>query len=135
MSGKSSISRALLLDTNAAIALLDGDKAIEALLDQVDATYIPSIALGELFFGAEKSTRMEANRARVEAFVRRRTVLVCDAETARWYGRISNQLRLKGRPIPQNDKWIAAIAQQHGLTLLTRDEHFKHINGLSAETW
>jgi len=42
-------------------------------------------------------------------------------------------LRKKGRPIPENDVWIAAVARQHGLTLLTRDVHFREIEGLAVD--
>ncbi|HEY4572503.1 MAG TPA: PIN domain-containing protein [Thermoanaerobaculia bacterium] len=41
----------------------------------------------------------------------------------------------KGRPIPENDIWIAASARQHGLTLATRDGHFDDVDGLITETW
>jgi tRNA(fMet)-specific endonuclease VapC len=58
-----------------------------------------------------------------------------DAITAQHYGRIRNDLRAIGRPVPENDLWIAAIARQHGLTLVTRDQHFQHIVGLSLEMW
>ena len=44
-------------------------------------------------------------------------------------------LHLKGRPIPENDIWIAAIALQHSLRLSTRDEHFKEVEGLTVEAW
>jgi tRNA(fMet)-specific endonuclease VapC len=67
--------------------------------------------------------------------VSRSKLLLCDEQTARQYGRISQQLRKKGRPIPQNDMWIAALALQHGLTLVTRDAHFSHIDGLLLQDW
>jgi tRNA(fMet)-specific endonuclease VapC len=63
------------------------------------------------------------------------TVLPCDATTARLYGEIKASLRSKGRPIPENDIWNAAVAQQHGLSLVTRDEHFNNVAGLAAEAW
>jgi len=62
-------------------------------------------------------------------------VLACDTETAREYGQIKNSLRAKGKPIPENDIWIAAIAIQYDLTLVTRDGHFTEIEGLATETW
>jgi len=40
-----------------------------------------------------------------------------------------------GRPIPDNDLWIAAVALQHRLILVTRDGHFSNINGLIVEFW
>jgi predicted nucleic acid-binding protein len=40
----------------------------------------------------------------------------------------------QGRPIPDNDIWIAAIARQHSLSLITRDAHFREIEGLKPKT-
>ena len=51
------------------------------------------------------------------------------------YGKIKNQLKEKGQPIPENDIWIAAIAQQYDLTLVTDDLHFDTITGLKIEKW
>jgi tRNA(fMet)-specific endonuclease VapC len=42
---------------------------------------------------------------------------------------------VKGRPIPQNDLWIAAIALQYNLTLLMRDAHFQAVDGLLVQGW
>jgi len=44
-------------------------------------------------------------------------------------------LRRKGKPIPENDIWIAAIAYQHDLTLITRDKHFSEIDELKIIAW
>jgi tRNA(fMet)-specific endonuclease VapC len=46
-----------------------------------------------------------------------------------------SRLRTIGRPIPENDLWIAALALQHHLTLATRDQHFQHVARLSLEAW
>ncbi|RLB16513.1 MAG: VapC toxin family PIN domain ribonuclease, partial [Deltaproteobacteria bacterium] len=54
---------------------------------------------------------------------------------SREYAKIKNALREKGRPIPENDIWIAAIAVQYNLTLVSRDDHFKRIDGLHTEIW
>ena len=50
-------------------------------------------------------------------------------------GTIKLQLKQLGRPLPQNDIWIAAIAKQHHLTLATRDKHFQVVAGLLYENW
>jgi len=63
------------------------------------------------------------------------SVLACDQATAREYGQIKARLRAKGRPLPENDIWIAAIARLHGLTLVTRDQHFREVEGLAWEAW
>lgn len=123
-----------LLDTNIAVAYLNAEDAIRKRLAGITA-YLPSIVLGELYFGALKSTRVQDNLTEIARFVSLNTVLGCDAGSALEYGQIKNQLRVKGRPLPENDMWIAAIARQYGLTLATRDEHFKQVDGLSIETW
>ena len=66
--------------------------------------------------GARKSARAAENLARPDKFVASSTILACETATAQQYGDIKNTLRAKGRPIPENDIWIAAIAMQHQLT-------------------
>jgi len=56
-------------------------------------------------------------------------------DTAKLYGEIKNRLKVKGRPIPENDIWIAALAQQYSLTLASNDGHFSEIENLQAEMW
>ncbi|MCP4404782.1 MAG: type II toxin-antitoxin system VapC family toxin [bacterium] len=100
-----------LLDTNIVIPLLAGDSWISQKVQRADELFIPVIAIGELLYGAQKSARRTENIAKIEAFIRENVVLPCEAETASQYGEIKNQLRQKGRPIPENDIWIAAIAR------------------------
>lgn len=75
------------------------------------------------------------NPARIDEFAASNVVLGCDTETARRYGEAKNALRLKGRPLPENDVWSAAIALQYGLTLATRDAHFAEIEELQIAAW
>jgi tRNA(fMet)-specific endonuclease VapC len=124
-----------LLDTNAAIAHRKSDPALIKIVEDADLVFVSSITLGELYFGAYKSGRVEANLADTEQLALSGAAIACDIGTARIYGRIRNELRTKGRPIPMNDVWIAAIALQHNLTLLTRDEHFKEVDNLPLESW
>lgn len=72
---------------------------------------------------------------KIDEFIATNLILDINAETAKFYSDIKYKLRKKGRPIPENDIWISAIAQQYGLTLVTRDEHFKEVEGLEYETW
>ena len=62
-------------------------------------------------------------------------MFVCDEETARHYGIIKFALLRKGRPILENDIWIAASAWQHRLTVATRDGHFDYVDDLPLEHW
>ncbi len=97
--------------------------------------FVSSTALGELYYGARKSAHATANLARIEQFAAAVEVLSIDALTAQLYGQIRDRLRLKGRPIPENDIWIAATAIQHSLPLATRDDHFKEVDALAIENW
>lgn len=124
-----------LLDTNAAIAVLENDPVFEAAFSEGQQASVPVIVLGELYAGAEKSAKVEANLRRVTEFESRRSIIPCDAQTARQYARIAQELRHKGRPIPYNDMWIAAIAMQHGMILVTRDAHFNNIDGVLVQSW
>jgi tRNA(fMet)-specific endonuclease VapC len=113
-----------LLDTNILIALLNGDEALRSHLVKAAAIYLPAIAIGELFYGAAKANRPAENNARIENFIFGLEIVSCDLEVAREYGLIKSRLRKKGRPIPDNDIWIAAVARRYRLVLVTRDRHF-----------
>jgi len=91
--------------------------------------------LGNCNFGAQKSGQAKENLARIDEFASDSVVLGCDTQTARRYGEIKYTLQAKGRPIPENDIWIAAIALQHDLTLVTRDAHLGEIASLSTAAW
>ena len=129
------IHRPYLLDTVAVIAILENDPAFQGVLPSDAKASVPIITMGELYAAAENSARVQENLQRFAEFASRRSVLLCDDLTAREYGRISRQLRKKGGPIPQNDMWIAALAMQHQLTLVTRDGHFSHVDGLPLKMW
>jgi tRNA(fMet)-specific endonuclease VapC len=124
-----------LLDTNVVIAYRAGEATILDEVDDLDETFVPAPAVGELVFGALKSGRIERNLAWLDGFLATVTVLSCDEVTARVYGQIRDRLRLLGKPIPENDIWIAAIARQHGLPLATRDAHFSSVEGLAVAAW
>jgi tRNA(fMet)-specific endonuclease VapC len=108
---------------------------VQYVVGSADEIFIPVIVVGELYFGAENSSRQADNIARVDEFITRYTILDCDVQTARFYGQIESQLRAKGKPIPPNDMWIAAIARQHNLTVLPQDAHFNHVDGLPVQGW
>lgn len=124
-----------LLDTNIIIALFADDAIVKSNLAQAQEASIPSIVIGELCYGARKSKRVVENLARIDALVAGSTILGCDVGTSRQYGEAKNRLRLKGRPLPENDVWIAALALQHHLTLVTRDAHFQEVENLQTIVW
>jgi tRNA(fMet)-specific endonuclease VapC len=124
-----------LLDTNVIIALFARDPMIHERLSNASEVFIPCIVIGELYFGSYKSLKVQENLNRIDEFALSNTVLPCDIETAKKYGDIKNRLKEKGQPIPENDIWIAAIAQQYALTVVTKDAHFNLVENLKIELW
>lgn len=57
-------------------------------------------------------------------------LLIIGETTAKHYAIIEHELRSIGKPLADNDIWIAATAIEHDLTLLTFDHHFERVNGL-----
>jgi tRNA(fMet)-specific endonuclease VapC len=124
-----------LLDTSAAAAFLRGDEALADRVAVLDEVFTSVVAVGELLYGARHSSNRDVNLGRVSSFVSAIVVLPCNDATAEVYARVKQDLRAKGRPIPDNDLWIASAAIQHGLALLHRDAHFEQIEELEWETW
>ncbi|MGE0373808.1 MAG: type II toxin-antitoxin system VapC family toxin [Planctomycetaceae bacterium] len=124
-----------LLDTNIIVALFKDEENIRSEIAAAAEVFVPAIAVGELYYGAQHSAHVEKNMRLIREFAANSVVLACDLSTAEHYGRIKNELKSKGRPLPENDLWIAAIARQHGLTVVTCDHHFKAIDALPLEEW
>jgi tRNA(fMet)-specific endonuclease VapC len=130
-----SISGRRLLDANIVIALIGKEAPIAERLKAAGDVLVPSIVMGELYFGACKSSRVAENLARLDRFAAENVIVGVDNQTARRFGEIKDRLRRKGRPVPENDIWIAAIAVQHDLILISRDRHFSVFDGLRLEVW
>ncbi len=120
------------IDTSAYTALMAGDHRIADVLSSSEAVILPTVVIGELLDGFLNGTRNQENRRILRRFqARPRTVTVPVTEaTAEWFAEIKRGLRLRGRPIPINDVWIAASCMEHGAILLTLDSHFEAVDGL-----
>lgn len=125
----------MILDTNGLSAIADGDPALEPILRKTVEVALPVIALGEYLYGIRQSR----NRDRYELWLAKAIesfhVLFVDEETAAWYAALRGELKKAGTPIPGNDVWIAALARQHGLDVLSRDRHFDQVPGLRRINW
>lgn len=129
------MSGRFLLDSNIIIAFFADETAVVERVEALPQVFVPVIVVGELLYGAAKSARSQENERRVLDFSQSVSLLDVSRSTAKAYASIKNNLRRKGRPIPENDIWIAAIAKEHGLTVVTRDPHFSEVDGLTVETW
>lgn len=119
----------VLLDTSAYSAFSRGDSRILDVLRQSSLVAVSVVVLGELHSGFRQGNRSAENAADLARFLTRPSVRVLNLtpDTALHYAEIDVYLRKKGRPIPRNDVWIAASALEHGLELITLDEHFREI--------
>src|SRR5437588_4638312 len=129
------MSTSYLLDTSILIQSLKQDATIQRHIARVKTVYISTIALGELYYGAENSNKVLLNLNEVNALANAMTTLPVDSITAAIYGSINYMQRSKGQMLPDNDLWIAATAIRHELTLVARDQHFTWIEGLALEQW
>ena len=120
----------IALDTNIAIDLLNGNQDLLERLGTFDLLCLPVTVCGELLFGALNSGRPEENLQRFKAFIDACEVLNSNVVVAEEYSIIRKALKEIGRPIPENDIWIAAICQVNEIPLLTKDKHFSHIEGM-----
>jgi predicted nucleic acid-binding protein len=124
--------RPILIDTNAYSAFKRGDADIIEVLAWADRVLVNSVVLGELLAGFAAGMQEARNRAELARFLDSPRVLSVpvSAQTADCYALVYAGLRRKGQPIPSNDLWIAASALETGAALLSRDAHFRHVEGL-----
>jgi tRNA(fMet)-specific endonuclease VapC len=131
-----------LLDTNACIALINGDPAeVRTRMQKATSAkahvFLSSIARFELWYGVAKSTRQDFNRRRLEAFLAGPILtLAFDEEDSQVAGAIRAALEKVGRPIGAYDVLMAGQAVRHGLTLVTANvSEFSRVEGLSWQDW
>jgi len=121
-----------ILDSNIVIDIFRNDLETIERVRQLGSIYVPVIVLGELYYGANKSNSTPKRTLEIEQLKRTVNLLEVTEKTAKIYGEIKNQLSQKGKPIPENDIWIAAIAKEAGLPLLTKDKHFQEVDGIQV---
>jgi len=120
----------VILDSNAIIALLDGNKSVARMLENVQQVLVPAIVCGEIDAVMQGDTKREqATREAFASFLEMEQVAVLPImrKTGEFYARIFSFLKSAGTPIPTNDIWIAACVVESGATLLSFDRHFANV--------
>jgi tRNA(fMet)-specific endonuclease VapC len=117
------------LDTNRLTDLFQGDAGLAEWLGTCEEVWIPLIVFGEIKAGFLGGTHQRRNEVLMQKLLAKATVkvLIPSRETAEHYARLFVQLKRAGTPIPDNNLWIAALALEHNLLLITRDQHFERI--------
>ena len=125
----------MILDTDAVSGILAGDSELESILLSAQRHELPVVVVGEYQFGLIGSRKRARLQSLFDRLVSESVLLDIDGETARQYATIRYQLKAKGRPIPENDIWIAALARQHDLVVVSRDPHFDAVDGIGRQSW
>lgn len=125
----------MILDTNALSAMAYDDPGVAAVLARADQMAIPVIVLGEYRHGIAQSRNRGAYEAWLTELLNDCMVLDVNEPTTHYYSEVVFELKRKGKPIPTNDIWIAALCRQHSLPLLSRDRHFDLVAGIKSVGW
>jgi tRNA(fMet)-specific endonuclease VapC len=129
------MSGSYLLDTSVLVLSLKPNNDVDQKLAEAYKLYASTVALCELYYGAERSLRRVKNIAEIEGLLQRINILNINATTAKVYGALKRRQEKTGYILPENDFWIAATAIQYNLTLAARDRHFSWIAELLFEAW
>ena len=107
MSGK------YLLDTSIIVELFANDRAVHKRLLKAESVFIPSIAVGELYYGANKSASRQENMDQVKRLVSISIILNFDTDTGYWYGTVkTNYARmenLRQKTIFGSRHWLCSM--------------------------
>lgn len=125
----------MLLDTNAISAWAKGDPALWSALRADRTWHLPSIALGEYRYGLLKSTRRAERERWLDRIEDACVVLVADTTTARHYANLRLAMDGQQAEAPYHDLGIGALALQHNLTVVSRDNHFDGMAGIQRIGW
>jgi tRNA(fMet)-specific endonuclease VapC len=110
------------------VALLAGDRVLTSVVN-----------VAELLRGTYLLPRGRRQRELLalyrEVIGRAEEVLPITLAVGEQFALTDAALRRKGRPIPINDVWVAAVALDRGAVVVTNDDHFGHVDGLKVENW
>jgi len=124
------MSGEVCIDTNRAIDILNNAGNIVKSISSYDGVYLPITVVGELRYGAYRSTKVSENLVKIDALEMRCSVIEIDSQVADTYGFLRAKLTRAGSPIPENDIWIAACCLRMELPLISDDAHFNVVTGL-----
>lgn len=123
----------LAIDTNRYRDLRDNLPEVVEVVQTATEVHVPFVVLAELKVGFGQGKRKIDNERLLNQFLGQSGVHVAfpDATTVDVYSNLFVELKARGRPLPLNDLWIAALCAQHGWTLYSRDKHFDHLSQIA----
>jgi tRNA(fMet)-specific endonuclease VapC len=126
-----------LLDTNVCVDFLAGNRRVSehlVALEQAEV-YLSAITIGEMAYGAMRSSRPAEEILRLQRLMADASVLPVDVRVSLEYGSLKSQLAASGKLLEDNYLFIASTAISHGLILVTHDKGFSRIPNLRIEDW
>ncbi|MGB9718860.1 MAG: type II toxin-antitoxin system VapC family toxin [Thermoproteota archaeon] len=128
------------LDTSFIIALIRRDPRAERKLEEYVSTGVrlstTPITACELFKGAYRSKKRDAEVRKVREILTRIDMLDFSMDSCERYGKLANDLESAGTPIGDLDAIIASLALTHNEHVVTADkDHFERVSGLIVESW
>jgi len=125
----------MIFDTVAIAGLAERNPDLEKIARETPIIHLPIIALGEFQFGIVGSRYRPQLEHWFSTLIEMHQVLYLDLETLASYSKIRAALKAAGTPIPANDIWIASLALQYGLKVVSRDAHFDRVRGVHRIGW
>lgn len=121
----------VIADTNIFIEIMQGDEHLAGKLEAIATVYLSPTVFAELLFGAWRSANPQKNLAKILLVTKNTKPVAIDLSTSEAFVKIKLALLAKGKPIPENDIWIAALGIQYGISIFTNDSHFSEVDGLN----
>ncbi len=125
----------MILDTNSLSAYADEQISVFQAVSPASELALPVVVIGEYRYGIALSRRRDWYQKWLDEFIRDCRVLSIDEGTTQHYADIRLELKRSGNPIPVNDVWIAALARQHRLPVVSRDRHFDGVLRIQRIPW
>ena len=120
----------MILDTNALSAWAEGIPEVKDALDNASRVAIPSIVLGEYYFGIRQSRYHGRYMDWLNRVASNIEIISVSQKTAGFYAQIRLEIKRMGTRIPSNDTWIVTLAKLCKSPILSNDTHFDRVSGL-----
>lgn len=116
----------MIIDTNIYVALYNGEQAVVDALRSALLIVVPIMVVAELRYGFMYGKKQRDNETKLDMFLAQEKVEIAypTLKTAQIFGELSVHCRRAGRALSHNDLWIAALAYEQDLPLVTRDKDF-----------
>jgi tRNA(fMet)-specific endonuclease VapC len=127
-----------LLDTNTVSAVMANEPKVKAKLALKPTIVTCAIVRGEIRYGLERLPQGKRRRdleKKANMVFATLTIEPTTSAAGDIYGHVRRSLELQGYNVSDNDLWIAATALSLGAVLVSNDQAFSHVPGLTVEDW